>query len=516
MSPQGDREPRRAPVWRSDMRDSLSAVPGRHGRPYVRFILPTLLSLIAVVPAQCLWGPTGTTMAGWGAYEACAADLGSGARIYVGGNFSSFGGVAAHSIASWDGVQWSAMGSGFPSAIVWCLKAWDDGSGIQLYCGGTFFTNSGAPADGLARWNGTQWSDVGGLGGTVYDFEVFDDGTGPALHIAGRSLSANGTPLGNVARWDGAQWTTVGGNLTHGNPLTAWVSNLATLPGPNGGELWAIGNFEFANGQPTNRLTRLVGGQWQPMLLGLSPTVPADLEACVGPSGPRLYLTGRLLGGGTSDVVLTYDGTSLQVSAPLTYASFLDVHDDGSGPALYVTRAGTATHRMDPNSGTWSQVPGPLVYGNRSGLASVTFGATSALLSLGMPQLNGVLQGAHTVVCNGGASISLRQASPGAPITVTSANLIEGVEYYNFASLDPCPILGAGPYGGLCAGASLPFLQQQLAMPLGAHPFHFRAHDQAMTFDPILAPAGLIIDAICVRLTGGTPEVSAVKRLSVQ
>ena len=371
-------------------------------------ILIALIGAVTVLPAQGLWGPTGAAMSGWAAYDACAADLGAGTRVYVAGNFATFGNIAANGIACWDGYQWSPLGSGFPFSDVRAVATFDDGTGRKLYCGGSFTTNGGAPANGIAAWDGLQWSGVGGLFGIVYDLEVFDDGSGPKLVAAGRSLGTGAGLLGNVAQWDGNQWTTLGGSLTHSVAFTSWVSRLTQLPTTAGPEMWAVGNFEFANGQPTDKLTRLSGGQWQPLLLGLHGTIPSDVQGFVDATGPRIYLVGRLTNSPMSDIVLVLDGNSLQVSSPLSYSSHLEVHDDGTGPALYLTRAVTETYRLDANGGGWTQVPVATVYGTRTGLASVTMGGASALISLGRPQFNGVLQGAHPVVSGGGPGLDLR------------------------------------------------------------------------------------------------------------
>lgn len=476
-----------------------------------------VLALVTVTPrAQCIWGPTSAAMQGWGFWDVCSGDLGNGVRIYGGGTFSVIGGTVANNIAEWDGTQWSPLGVGIHQAIVRRLLIFDDGTGKQLYAGGTFPTSVGNIAAGLIRWDGSQWTDVGGFDGTVYDMEIWDDGSGPALFVGGRNQTVNGSPLGNVAKWDGQNWTTVGGSLTHSNPVSEWVSSIEILPTPSGGELWVTGSFEFVNGQPTDRITRLVAGSWQPMTMGLAPSVPWDLKAFVGHNGPRIYLTAKLNGTPGGDVVLECDGSTLQVSAALPYSTFMAVHDDGTGAALYVTRATTETHRLDPHTGVWSQVPGTPVYGNRSGLASVTDGQTTALLSLGIPQYNGTVQGANPVVCSGGPGVTLRQEAPGAPVSLTSANLINGEEYHNFVSVDPCTAIGTGPYGGLCATTGLAFLQQQLAMPIGTHPFHFVAVDNSQRFDPVLLPPGLTIDVICVRFIPGGAQISPVERITVQ
>src|SRR6185503_8897008 len=62
-------------------------------------------------PAGCEpdWLPTFGTAPGVSGMvtSLCRFDDGGGADLYVGGNFQEAGGVVAHSIASWDGSEWS-------------------------------------------------------------------------------------------------------------------------------------------------------------------------------------------------------------------------------------------------------------------------------------------------------------------------------------------------------------------------------------------------------------------------
>ncbi len=64
------------------------------------------------------------------------------------------GGSASH-IARWDGSAWSALGSGITGAVlVFALFSHDDGAGPALYVGGDFSTAGGLAVDNLARWTG--------------------------------------------------------------------------------------------------------------------------------------------------------------------------------------------------------------------------------------------------------------------------------------------------------------------------------------------------------------------------
>lgn len=69
-------------------------------------------------------------------HDAVEFDDGSGPALYVAGEFAEAGGVTVNNIAKWDGVSYSALGSGLTStsgsatlAAVYDLYVYDDGSG---------------------------------------------------------------------------------------------------------------------------------------------------------------------------------------------------------------------------------------------------------------------------------------------------------------------------------------------------------------------------------------------------
>jgi hypothetical protein len=113
-----------------------------HGiRSLARISTGCTLALLASVPAraQCLEWKSGFHLPGVdGTPRAWATfDDGTGAALYVAGEFLNAGDVAARHIARWDGSSWTALGSG-TDALVMALAVFDDGSGAALYAGGAF------------------------------------------------------------------------------------------------------------------------------------------------------------------------------------------------------------------------------------------------------------------------------------------------------------------------------------------------------------------------------------------
>jgi hypothetical protein len=198
-----------------------------------------------------------------------ALAVGSDNSLYVGGEFTTAGGVAASRIARWDGAQWHPLGSGMygVSPEVYALTFGPDGS---LYAGGAFTRAGGVAANYVARWDGSQWHALGrGVGGmeypSVHALAVGPDGS---LYAGGTFSTAGGVAANLIARWDGAQWHPLGSGIAGYNmPL---VDALAFGPV---GLLYAGGQFATAGGKPSSAIAQWTGAvvrapaAWLPVML---------------------------------------------------------------------------------------------------------------------------------------------------------------------------------------------------------------------------------------------------------
>jgi len=135
--------------------------------------------------------------------------------LFAGGSFVTAGGNPAIGIARWDGSSWSAVGAGAANVTTLAVHD-DDGPGPHreaLYVGGDFTTAGGVPAVRIAKWDGISWSSLGGgISSTLPYASVsallpFDaDGPGPglaALCVGGWFRQADGLPSSNFAVWTG-------------------------------------------------------------------------------------------------------------------------------------------------------------------------------------------------------------------------------------------------------------------------------------------------------------------------
>jgi hypothetical protein len=180
-------------------------------------------------------------------------DDGSGEALYVGGNFTTAGGVGANYIAKWDGVAWSPIGGGMDRQVN-AMQVWDDGGGPALFVGGYFSVAGGNSANHVAKWDGTAWSPLAaGVDSFVFSFHAYDDGAGPALYVGGRFDTAGGVAASGMAKWDGMSWSPLGAGLG-GSPPYAFA--LASYDDGRATALYAGGDFDTAGGYRSANLAR--------------------------------------------------------------------------------------------------------------------------------------------------------------------------------------------------------------------------------------------------------------------
>ncbi|MBK8553145.1 MAG: hypothetical protein IPL53_19630 [Ignavibacteria bacterium] len=189
-------------------------------------------------------------------------------ELIAGGQFTSAGGVPANYIAKWNGYSWSPLGSGtnaevdaltvFNGKLIaggrftsrrsdvnfiaqWDGTNWNDDLGgvgsivaaltvynnrivaggyfveadgtpahltvlnNELYAGGLFETAGGITANGIAKWNGTTWSDLnGGLyygGSNAYGAFAVTNYANKVI-AGGLFTTAGGVGVAHIAQWE--------------------------------------------------------------------------------------------------------------------------------------------------------------------------------------------------------------------------------------------------------------------------------------------------------------------------
>jgi hypothetical protein len=219
--------------------------------------------------------------------------------VAVGETFHTDGQVL-NGVARWDGVQWS----GFNTGTTGTVRAVASYNG-DLIVAGDFGGIGGIPANGIARWTGSAWSAVGvGLpngpasGAQVWALAVY----GGELYVGG-SFGLVGASGGNLARWNGTQWSSVSGGVSG----AADPKVLAFGVDPAAGVLYAGGEFSSAGGVAASNLARWNGTTWTPVGGGVAGRVHA-LAMFQG----SLHAGGTFgtAGGITARRIARFDGTS--------------------------------------------------------------------------------------------------------------------------------------------------------------------------------------------------------------
>ncbi len=262
--------------------------------------------------------------------------------LYAGGDFSAAGGVLSSNVASWDGYNWSALGSGVDGTVnaidgspgdvyiggsflnAWYYPGfgvsanrivhWDGyswtplGAGLNntvgaicaaggnVYVGGSFTTADGNTANRIAMWNGSSWSSLGtgtanGVSSTV--MAILADGTD--IYVGGQFTNAGTVVVRGIAKWDGSTWSGLGQGAF--GTSTAAIRALAKV----NGYLYAAGTFTNIGGNVSYNIARWDGAQWQNMGSGIGVNTAGARGYALASSGNDIYVAGIFEDAGGSD-----------------------------------------------------------------------------------------------------------------------------------------------------------------------------------------------------------------------
>ena len=276
-------------------------------------------------------------------------------ELIAGGKFQTAGGTTATNIARWNGTSWSPMGAGVgnPLAILGGVSALRVHNNNVLYIGGYFSTAGGLAASNIVQYNGTSYalmtSGTGGNNPGVYALNSF----GNDLVVGGGFTSAGGLSVNHVARWTpgsgtNGTWTAMGaglggnqdgvyafqpfnGQLVAGGAFaqgigawngSTWVNlgtNLAGGTPPQdprcftlnvfNGNLIAAGNFTTAGGVTATNIAQWSGSAWSAL------QTPPPQVLAFDQLGSRFIAAGSFLQSTTSQTpahnIIGWNGTTL-------------------------------------------------------------------------------------------------------------------------------------------------------------------------------------------------------------
>lgn len=224
--------------------------------------------------------------------------------IYAGGRFNMAGGVESTNVARWNGVEWEPIGlmaDNGTSGDVTTMAVDENG----LLCVGGSFTRAGTNSAGLvATWDGTAWGTLGGgvsrsAGGGAVSCLVRHRN---AWFVGGNFTRAGTNAANGLARWDGANWSSV----------SAPIATPVALAG-HGADVLASGTLTGMMSPRVNGLVRINAvGQSTTIGNGIAGNVsfadrPYVKALSISAEGVQV---GGYFNGQTPQVVGLWDGTN--------------------------------------------------------------------------------------------------------------------------------------------------------------------------------------------------------------
>src|SRR5439155_21161187 len=161
----------------------------------------------------------------------------NGDKLYASGLPVGAGGLTATNTAVdiFDGTNWN---NAFGELTGGLIVIYDIGFlRDAIYVAGIFSKAGGVTASGLAKWNGSDWSNIGFAGVAL---ALVSDGTN--LYVGGAFTNAGGVLNTNIGRFDGTNWYAMGGGVGYYNSLSSYVYVLQL----HNGQLYAGGIFTNA------------------------------------------------------------------------------------------------------------------------------------------------------------------------------------------------------------------------------------------------------------------------------
>ncbi|MFA5113882.1 MAG: chitobiase/beta-hexosaminidase C-terminal domain-containing protein [Candidatus Margulisiibacteriota bacterium] len=237
---------------------------------------------------------------------------------------------------NYDLYWWQPLGSGLSSGG-WGYALYCDGAN-GLYVGGDFTSAGGVNAANLAKWNIAlqTWEAVGNTASDVNDMVWAIDGIGSALYIGGKFTA----PAIKVAKWESSAWSALGGGLD---------KNVQALAHNEAGRLFAGGVFTTEVGWAAESMIAYYeSGHWNNMTNGLNDSVSAMVYDGIGSLYAGGAFTCEAIGASSLSRVAYWNGSWHNVGSEIpdtgsntVYALALDAANNlYAGGTFIVTSSG--------------------------------------------------------------------------------------------------------------------------------------------------------------------------------
>lgn len=201
------------------------------------------------------WDGIGWSALGSGLNSNVTAIASTSGVFFVGGNFTSAGGINANHIAQWNGTTWGSLSGASSNGVNGTVNSIIPTTPTSLYIGGTFTTAGGIGvnhlAQGYSSWSGLGSGVTGGSSPAVFAM-AYD---GANLYVAGSFTNAGGLPADGIARWDGANWSALGGGVLQRSASGLSPASVTAMANA-GNDIYAGGRFIVAGDKPSSGIGR--------------------------------------------------------------------------------------------------------------------------------------------------------------------------------------------------------------------------------------------------------------------
>jgi PKD repeat protein len=225
-------------------------------------------------------------------------------ELYAGGGFTTAGGVSANRVAKWDGTNWHNLGTGVERVVV----SFEIFNG-ELYAAADLY---------IYKWDGMNWSIIDSLSGGGWTWFNYIKVYNGELYIAKDSI---------VVKWDGTNMTTVGiTSYTDYNDVTTG-GEVYWLEVYNN-ELYAGGSFDSINGIGVDMVAKYDGTNWYPAGTEVDTTDNYRVVYVMQVYNNELYIGGFFSGVGgipNANTIAKWNGTNWS-----SVGSTVDVFDSTS------------------------------------------------------------------------------------------------------------------------------------------------------------------------------------------
>ena len=207
------------------------------------------------------WAPLGTGMSN----SVYSLVVDSSGNLYAGGSFGTAGGVTCNRIAVWNRVAWSALGSGISGGSDPYVRCLTRDALDNIYVGGLFTTAGGIPCHNLAKWDGTSWSSPDAPPNDVFANRMRIVGASGSVSASNvRATKESGEPdhalnAGGKSVW--WTWTAPAtGTVTFETCGSSFNTLLALYTGTSLSALWPAGSNDDSCGSQSRVTISVTAG----------------------------------------------------------------------------------------------------------------------------------------------------------------------------------------------------------------------------------------------------------------